>query len=1300
MATLRKQGWPLGYTPGANEYNGDANGLLVADNLTFDETGIVRLSKGTKLESSDSLTAAGEEIYSTIFDLNTLIDNSFPTRARVRYIGLANGIVVRNYGPSFKSLTDYEIGILSGGNSRFAFGSAFGHTLVFSGTEKFKDRGDTSLPLGIAAGPSPTVSPNVPPQVRADDPNASNFYSHWDNTATEGTGYNKASDSIFITTASLENLSRAIIQRGIDTTTTLNLDQLLPTGNGTSEDLFSFNLRLARSEFFVKVRVEYILATDPGVENYYWHEWTNRVTADITQSVDAFDFIPEDMTQEEIDALIVANTGVSFVSSIREGINVWTPLMCKRGEFNRVGSDDSLSWATVKGIRITYYTTEPMEILFNEARFIGGSTGQLTGEFYYIQQSLRDTNSYVEYGMPSPQTAVQVAYATSIHVTPQPLDFQANGFRIYRLSNATDGFYVIKQQLKQRIDSWTGTTITSPGHGLVTGNIVNIRDGYGAWAALSGTYTVTVLSPDTFGVSAGAPGGAIVGDMSFVNISPFDDFMSDAEALYGGSVNRLDRNKSLLPDDIIGMIAPYFGRVIYLTTKVIVPSEQNDPSRYDTRFAIENAADTGEVNLFINQVAERTIIVGTTKGFYVLSGDGTITDGVINFKLDGFGLKQPPINKAHCVYNGILYYLAADGWRFINGSESGLLTAPLRLLFPPWKEARHGNNPYRIEVDNGVKIAAVTVGAKAYFSMEQLETGRSLLIYDFVTQRYEYRRNSVNFANNPYALFVEDDGNILFTTSPDGDNKLRSLEQGQMYDNETIPQVFNLMTIFDDNNLPNNRKDALTLFLDIDSTSSLTIKLQGLREDLSFEEHVFTHAFTGRQRIALDGGIFAAPYKRYRLIVNGAVRIFKIFEYSLEYQERPIQVNFLRIPPSNYGVAGRKRIPEIPMLIDTLGNTVQFTPIIDNTSKVAVNFTKTDKDVFHHVFNEEQAGYVIGGTLRSITANGCFEFYELITPREIELLPDPLSYKHIPYTNLGNASRKRFIQFAFVIDTRGFNVKFTPYIDNVAFPSETYNTTRRQTVVYTFKTEAIGIDVGGILDSNVDYQKFEYFGIDLNECISEKLPPIARYYKVPCNNFGTASKKRIRTLPFTIDTKGKQVKFTPIVDGERYPPSFHTTTDKRTVLHFFETDVIGIDFCGIIEGDEPFEFYGMGKPESVEILPVAKLYDQIGPQELRRWGRIYKARVRIVPTGTSITYNLIVDCVSVANGTWQTDPNCEQILEIRFEKFVMGEIARLELQSTEPFHRLSAELLVRLTGNDTDNRWLSLEKYSAAPVTA
>ena len=1220
MPTLRKLNWPFGFTPGTNAYNGDPNGLPVATNITFDEQGIIRLAKGTKAESSGPFPSGAAAIYSTVFDLTTLIGAAFPGNARVRYVGQQNGQLVRNYGNSAKSLQDFEIEIFNaagdGANGIYAIGSAFGHTLLFSGRAKYKDRGDLQHELGIKAFPlAPGISPNVPPTVRADDPAFDNKYTNWDAAAVEGTLYDKTNDYILVKTASLENFSRAIIQRATFVSGNLDLNAMLPVGRGTSEDLYSCNIRLQNSEYFVKIRIEYMLSTSGLVKDYFWHEWTNRISADTNASTGAFDFIPVDMTQDQINELQLLNSGVTFVSSIREGRDTWTPLTCKRGDFNRVGNDDSLGWNTVRGIRITYYTTQDMEILFNEARFIGGDQGQLTGSFWYIQQDYRDTNSYIEFGMPSPETAEMHAYGTSIHVIPNDLDPQANGFIIYRVSNATDGFYKVYDSKKQRIDAWSNgmpSSIVAPNHKLVVGDKISIRDGYGNWQFANVTTTVVAVNGgDSVTVNVDTSTyGQMTGDLSFVKMSAFNDSMSDAEALYGGTINRLDRNKSLLPDDIIGMVAPYFGRVLYLGYKAIYPSEQLDPSRYDLRYVIENAADTGEVNLFIAQLAERTMIIGTTKGFYSLVGDGTIVDSVINFKLDTLGVEQPPINSEFTVYNSILYYLAADGIRFLNGTESGLLTDKLRFLFPPWSETRFGIPPYRIEPANGIKFAAVTIGSKLYFALEHTSIGRSLLIYDTLTGRWEYRRNDIQFANNPYSMFVEEDGTILFGTAEDGDKVLHRLEVGTSFDNNTVPQNIEIVTIFDDDGKPNNRKDVYTLFIDADTANApLTIKLSAMGEDQIVTDITFTQAFNQRQRFGFDCSSLG-PKKAYRLTLTGNFFNFKLYEYSFEYDDRPTQLNFYRLPPTDWGIAGRKRIPEIPFTIDTMGNTVTFTPIIDGNLKTAVTFNTVFKDIYHFVFNQDETGYMIGGWLRAANLSDRFEYYGPVTPREIEQLPDPIAYKQIPYTNLGNASRKRFMQFAIVIDTRGQSVTFTPKVDGNSFTSINITTDRKQTIIYVFDSDAIGIEIGGILDSLVADQKFEFYEVDLGQCAFEVLPPASNFLRIAYNNLGNAARKRFIQYAIIIDTHGRPVSFTPIVDDVPGTAVTYTTNRKQTVIYTFTTETIGTEIMGVLDNanaQEQFEYYGidLGQCASEVLPPVANFlripYNNLGASERKRF---------------------------------------------------------------------------------------------------
>lgn len=1291
--------WSEGWKPSQDEFNGSPQGLLRADNLRPDDQGILSLVQGTKRVSSGPLPDAGNFIFSSVMNLQNRLGAAYPVNAKVRYVGLANGTLARNYDPTNKTETAFGLAVFSGGAGVFAASNCFGHNLLFSGSQKYKDRGDEQWPLGIPAPNAIGVNSNSPPFVNADDRDGSGNFVRWDTAAVEGTGYVKVNDYVQVTAAQIAGTSlyRSIVQRGILTTANLDLNTL-NTGVGTSEDLFRFSIRLSNTDTFIKVRVEYLLQTPTAssipytpqdVTDYYWHEWTNRVSEVISPDVDAPDFIPWEATQEELDNLANATTGVSFVPSIRSGINVWSTLQTKRGKFNRVGNNDSLDWSTVKGIRVLVFATDAQSSVVQNFQFNGGTLGTLTGSFSYVQVDCRDTSTYIETSLPGAASSDLTTYSSSNLITPNAPNPQANFMRVYRASEQTDGYYLVKEltrELPTAISNAAAAVFTKATHGLTTGNSIAVRGGTGSWAGINGNFTVTVLSPSTFSIPVNSSGfGTLTGEVSYCNYSAFTDAMPDTEALVGGEDARLNFGVELPPDNVVAVIAPYFERAIYADYKTIFLSLPNNPGLIDANYKIEVASDDSEIILSMAKVAEQVIYVLTTKDIYILAGDGTIgAFGELNFKLASLGIEQTPISSALAVEDSTAYYIASDGWRYISGSNSQLLSRELDLMFQG--QTRHGLNPFRLLARNGTIVSAIVTRGKLYAAMEQLVLGRCLCIYDFARKTWRYQRQDTA-ANNPYHLYLEEDGTILYTTAADGDMYLHQLDVGTLID-EATKWSFTLRTIYDADGRPKNRKDLFTFKLDMDSGGdSITITIRGLLDDSTPISWTTTTTFVGRQQKTFPLYTNLGIRKFVQVEISStAVAACKIYNFSIDYELRPEQLTNLRIPPSNYNVQGRKRIPEIPMVIDTLGNVVTFTPLLDGISEPSGTIVTVNKTTYNYQFTSDKRAIDIGGLLEC--PNGFFEFYELVTPREVEVLPDSLKFKRISATNLGTSSRKRIAQFAFVIDTKGNSVVFTPIVDGVSFPSQTYSTNRKQTVIYTFVTEATGIDIEGTLSALSG--DFEYYGPDYNDCVYEKLPAIASFMRLNTTNWGSAARKRIRTIPLVIDTKGQNVVYTPTVDGVAYPPATFNTTEKRTVLYYFETDAFGIDVGGTLTGSG-FEFYAMLTPEVVEVLPVAKKFDQLGPIEFKKLGKLFAFRLRIVALGPSLTYRVFMQDQLVASGTIATTPNVQAMHEVRFPKFVMGQICRIELQSPMEFHRLYGEYQVAISGAETSMKWVKMQ---------
>ena len=241
--------------------------------------------------------------------------------------------------------------------------------------------------------------------------------------------------------------------------------------------------------------------------------------------------------------------------------------------------------------------------------------------------------------------------------------------------------------------------------------------------------------------------------------------------------------------------------------------------------------------------------------------------------------------------------------------------------------------------------------------------------------------------------------------------------------------------------------------------------------------------------------------------------------------------------------------------------------------------------------------------------------------------------------------------------------------------------------------------MGGTLQTTVDGTPFEFYGVVTPQKI-EELPPRLTYFRVPNENLGVAARKRVRTLPFVIDTYGQPVNFQPIVDGVIYPIDTFTTTGKTTCLYYFTTDTFGVDYGAQItsETSQPFEFYGLGEPERVEVLPVGKTYDQLGPVRFDKIGKLFALRIRLIDTGNgSIPLTLFGDAdptdpqydAGMFNTNITTNILTDYVYEVQLPKSVNSDILRIVLgNSTYPFHRYDCQIKVSTSGMESDSQWI------------
>ena len=1295
MATLFRNDW-VGWTPNSDAINGNPKGLLRADNLTKDEDGVLSLIRGTWIVSNQ-LASAPSQIYAKILDLN-MIEGSpggYPTPAHLRYAVVGNQII-RNYGGA-KREDLLDLGIISGALGSAAFGFGFGHVFITYGTQKWKDDGINQSRLGIGPPIAPYPTVNLPPTVVM---RGSTFaYSEFSGKEHGGV-FNNPSDYVEINSDPTTDRAIAIATLNIDANVLLSP---VANGVGTDDDVYSIEVRIGDTSKLIKVRVEYLMqppaavSYDPDATDYYYYEWIAGTD-------------------------LAANPNSTYFNP---GINTWTTLQCLRSDFQRFGTNSTLNWSTIKGIRISFVTTEQQIFVFTNPKFVGGSTGPLSGEYEYIQVDVGNNGFYQERSLPSVPSIKVNPINTSVNIFPHTVNAAANECWIFRRGGS-------------------------------------INDGY--------YYRVKMIQ--------GAKG--------FIPAA-FNDFLSDDDAL---RINiKLDPFQANLPDDIIGMETNFKGRNWYITYERVYPSFRDNVSSYDTRFVIDTGGNT-EYNLFITKLGTDSMILATNRDFYEISGSAGILveNGIEYFDLTvrAMGIKSPSISKSFVVREGNLFYLASDGVRVLSGTSCNLLVSEIDLLFN--HHVRHGINPVKI-----VPLEHYYLGIgnnRLYFSCQQEnDNKRALYVFDLNTKIWRYEEHGDQ--DSIQALFVEEDDTVIYSTASFGDKFLRILDTGALF-NQTDPINFKFLTVFDNNEQPRNRKDSFTLKIVADTgNTDIQVTLRGYRNDKTLTTFATTTKFDGREEKFYSIYTEMNVVKSYQLELSGVVPRFKLYNFSIDYDPRPEQLTNLRLPPSNFGVAGRKRISEIPMVIDTLGENVIFTPLLDGVAQTPETVNTLGKKTYNFLFPGNTTAINIGGLLHGSTGN-IFEFYELVNPREIEVLPDAVRYKWVPYTNLGTGSRKRFIQyaividtqgldvimkpeidgvifpqqiintnrkqtviytfdsfavgvdiccslsgtqpfefyevnlsecvseklpplahhyhipytnfntssrkrisqFAFVIDTRGTTVKFTPMVDGIPSRSQLYNTSRKETVIYTFDIATVGIDMGGLLES-LTLQDFEYYGPNLDDSIYEKLPPKTKFLKLETTNYGCAAKKRIRTIPMVLDTNNGIVKFTPMVDGVNYPSSTFFTTEKRTVLHYFENSgggiPFGIDYGGTLESTGEFEFYGLMPPANVETLPIGKMFDQFGPVEFSKVGKIREISIRLVATGTLLNFKIYASDSAILSGSIPTVANHEKTYVVSVPKGVNPNIFRMEIDSPSVFHRYDAEVKVNIDGAQTENKRIRIK---------
>lgn len=1137
MPTLGQDNFSSGWTPSDNELQGDPNGLLRMDNLQLDERGAITLTRGMT-KQSQLFTKPVQSIFSKTLN-----------NKKIRYVGIGDssiaqsGEFLRDIGAT-KTFTAFP-----GGGSihptEHAYTSAMNYVIIASSTTKKKDDGTDIRDLGIET-PDGIILTQVEPKQILDVSGTRENYELLEGTGLVVSTENRLEWSTSGTTG------RGIVQlvESIDAGT-------FPDGSTNSdEDLFKFEAQIGDSSKLTGARVEFLLvppvqdSIDP-VSDYYFIQF------------------PATDTQWNL------------------GVNVWSILQVKRGDFTKIGNNSNLDWNNIIGIRVTFFTSSAIFVAFRSLIFEGG-TGQLNGRYQYLQVNVHNDNGRLSPSPVSVKSLEIIAESQSITVLiiiptkwfQSPTE--VNEIWIYRRNLDTQSvFYFVARRL---------------------------------------------------------------------DISNFVDDVSDRDAVFGiDDLPDFAHHKANFfrihpPDNIVMMEGMYYDRISFMTSDKLFLSEAKNIDAVDSRHIFDVSGQRSEKNLWIKKIPGTGLLLGTTNDIYELRGTGIVLeDGTIDFSITPLGVSNPPISAAICSQDNFIVYMSNDGWRALTGTGSENITGHTHLLYN--EQDRFGIEAVFIGTNNLVQYDCAVSKGKL-FTVITLKDGvnRRCYVYDFK------KRAWYPYFINPVVLFTEEDGTILGGFGDASNFFLREIDTTNLLDG-TTQQDIDFRTRYIDGGTPNTRKDVQVVKIFADTLDSL-VNIKIAKDGGTVVEDFGNHRFNGPTLLTLAPntnkllGINLGKTFQLRITdATSGVLAFTFLYWSIDYDSRPEQLNVVRIPPTNFGTAGRKRFYDLPFSINPLGNlTYKCTPILDGIQQPSLARTfignKDEKETQSIAFKSEIIGFELGIEVKVISpTNGVFELHELIRPRAIEILPDRQRFLRIIPTDLGNPSRKKVTRLALIIDTFGFSVTFTPLVDEIEYPSVTILTNNRLPFIYYFKEDVRGILIGGTLETTQD-RHFEFHKIDIQNSLFQVLPLPAQFIRGE-TDYGTAARKRFSRISFICNFRGSTGKFSPVLDGSKQPVVSYTGIRKQTFDYFFLVDTIFRDLEYELDSSDnnlPFEFYGIFKPEILEILPEPLKFYKIPNTNL---GTVNRKRfiiyaIIIDTRGHDVKLTPIVDSIKQPSSTINT----------------------------------------------------------------
>ncbi len=505
---------------------------------------------------------------------------------------------------------------------------------------------------------------------------------------------------------------------------------------------------------------------------------------------------------------------------------------------------------------------------------------------------------------------------------------------------------------------------------------------------------------------------AVLTGVSTTGALTIQDPTADTDALTIDLV--LESDNLPPPAGIIGVAGPYYDRLWALTPSACYLSRPINVDSFASSQVI-SVAGADETALWITKTFGG-LYVGTTKDIYRIDGTGAdLPDGSVDVVFTPLSIDHPPISAGLAQHGTQLIYLAADGWRTLNGIASASIVGVTSQLYRG--KTRHGVAPVNL---SGRVRAAIAKGQFVAITPEGATTTSSPVLYRQVPTVGGWYRHT--YAVNWRSIYREPDGTLL---AGDSTGTVWQLDTGTTDNGAAISPV--LWTKIDDNDQPYQRKDPWDLRVRLEAgglAGTIAVHLDGSATP------AVTFGFTTTVESLVPQTLAALPAcTQLQLRMTGAFSVFRFFDFGLAYRDHPLLTYYMEPKPKLPSLT-RRRFSGLNVILDTVdGGVASVAAVLDN--------------VVLHTFLVSTTGPA-GRSLSLPTAVGRdlwpriekdttgFELYEA-TPRIIEELPQVVQGL-LPKTNADYTGQKILSGVRFRACTLGVARVVTIYLDNVALP--------------------------------------------------------------------------------------------------------------------------------------------------------------------------------------------------------------------------------------------------------------------------